>query len=70
MFVATCDADAVGEGPCEWSEISNFENETRVLSVLHVIEKHPEFYRRTTGKDPDRMKFDYRDYFNAYKGRY
>jgi hypothetical protein len=70
MFVATCAADGVGGEPCDWSEPAPVESEAKVLTALHVLHRHPEEYRKFTGKDPDAKKFEYREYANAYKGRY
>ena len=53
---------------CDWDEYDNRQI-AQVLAVLHVIEKHPEAYRESTGKDPDQSKFEYREMYEALKAR-
>lgn len=57
---ATCDE-------CEWSHTAYNRNEAQIISVLHVLYKHPERYLEITGNNPDIKKAEYQDYYVAYR---
>lgn len=52
---------------CGWSHVLFNENEAKLVSVLHVVVRHPEKYHETTGKDPANSEWEYRDYIRAYR---
>lgn len=52
---------------CEWSWTARSEKEAQVVSVLHVLVRHPELYQYTTGKDPERAAWDYKEQVYAYR---
>lgn len=52
---------------CEWTAVMSNEGESKIVAVLHAIEKHPLHYAHTTGKDPERAAHDYQEYFRKYR---
>lgn len=66
-WMSTCQANLgsgsffeIDKAKCDWSQIAPNEAIGKILSVLHVLVKHPEQYKEITGKDPERAAFDYR----------
>lgn len=53
---------------CEWSAILPTEGESKIVAVLHAIQNHPLHYAHTTGKDPEKAAFEYKDLFAKYRG--
>lgn len=52
---------------CEWSYTAFNKPEAAAISVCHALLRHPEEYQRVTGKDPARMKYEYREFLYAYR---
>lgn len=52
---------------CEWDKYCVSEKEATILEVLHRLEKHPEEYRKLTGKDPELAKHEHWEMLRIYK---
>lgn len=52
---------------CQWARYTKEEWQGQVISVLHVLKKHPEVYQRETGNDPEKKLFEYRELLRAFR---
>lgn len=52
---------------CDWSWTAASEEEAKVVSVLHVLVRHPEDYQKTTGKDPEHAAWVYQEQVYHYR---
>lgn len=52
---------------CEWERTMPSEKEAKVVTVLHVLVRHPDKYLEATGKDPGPAMFFYAEQINAYR---
>lgn len=52
---------------CEWSSTQPTEEEAKIVSVLHVLMKHPLHYELINGKDPGAMQWEYREQIDKYR---
>lgn len=60
-FMATC----LTYPNCHWDILVPKEEFAVIMEVCHMVMKHPDEYKAMTGKDPDEVKFHYREYINA-----
>ncbi len=54
------------ECQCGWDALTDSESDARIISVCHVLVKHPEEYQRATGKDPERMRREYAEHISRF----
>lgn len=52
---------------CDWDTYQDSDDMAKLLSVLHVLTKHPEKYQEITGNDPDSKLFEYREYIRVFE---
>lgn len=52
---------------CDWDTYQETDERAKFLSVLHVVDKHPEAYFEATGKDPAKARFEYAEYLKIFK---
>jgi hypothetical protein len=69
MWLAICE---ISELPgkhtfCDWEREAPNEAFAKVLTVCHILVKHPKEYQEATGKDPEAKAYEYREYVDAVK---
>lgn len=57
------------ESGCDWDTYDETEERVQVLWVLHMVVKHPQEYFNMTGKDPEEVMFQYKDWLNTFRSR-
>ena len=49
---------------CEWTfatDLSPAVKIARMMTVMHVLTKHPKVYAETVGRDPEEAAYEYRE---------